>query len=95
MASQSQSCTHSLAHGSKKKPLKSYKIPLTISEIEAMKKNNSYGLLRLIEDSGWMGIEYLKAEDGDGTHKIYLIRSFYNAHKPHQKIDENGQLKLI
>jgi hypothetical protein len=94
MASQSQSCIHSLAHGSKKKPLKSYNIPLTIDEIEAMKKNNSHGLFRLIEDSGWMGIEYL-TPDGDGMHKIYLIRSFYNRHKPQKRIDENGQLKLI
>ena len=75
--------------------MKSYKIDMTIDEILVMKRTNSYGLLRLIEDSGWMGIEYLKAEDGDGTHKIYLIRSFYNRHKPHQKIDEKGQLKLI
>jgi len=76
--------------------LKSYKIPLTISEIEAMKKNNSYGFLRLIEDSGWMGIEYLKAEDGDGTHKIYLIRSFYNSHKIKQPIcEKTGQMKLL
>jgi hypothetical protein len=48
----------------------------------------------LIEDSGWMGIEYL-TPDGDGMHKIYLIRSFYNRHKPQKRIDENGQLKLI
>jgi hypothetical protein len=74
--------------------LKSYNIPLSIDEIEAMKKNNSHGLFRLIEDSGWMGIEYL-TPDGDGMHKIYLIRSFYNRHKPQKRIDENGQLKLI
>jgi hypothetical protein len=60
-----------------------------------MKKNNSYGLLRLIEDSGWMGIEYL-TPDSDGMHKIYLIRSFYNSHKIKQPIcEKTGQLKLI
>lgn len=75
--------------------MKSYKIDMTIDEIEAMMKNNGYGLLRKIEDEGWMGIEYLKSEDGDGTHKISVIRKFYNRHKPHQKIDDKGQLKLI
>jgi hypothetical protein len=48
----------------------------------------------MIEEENWMGLEYLIPDD-DGMHKIYLIRSFYNKHKPHQKIDEKGQLKLI
>lgn len=61
-----------------------------------MIKNNSYGLYCMIEDNGWMGIEYLKDEDGDGTHKIHLIRKFYNQHKPKKSIDEEtGQYKLI
>lgn len=50
----------------------------------------------MIEDNGWMGIEYLKDEDGDGTHKIHLIRKFYNQNKPKKSIDkETGQYKLI
>ena len=68
---------------------------MTIDEIEAMMKNNGYGLLRKIEDEGWMGIDFLKADGLDGTHKISVIRKFYNRHKPHQKIDQHGQLKLI
>ena len=68
---------------------------MTIREIEAMMETNGYGLLRKIENEGWMGIEFLKADGLDGTHKISVIRKFYNRHKPHQKIDEKGQLKLI
>lgn len=69
---------------------------MTIDEIKAMMKNNSYGLLRMIEDKGWMEIQYLKSENGDGTEKIYLIRKFYNQHKPQKRIDrETGQYKLI
>jgi len=75
--------------------LKSYEIDITIDEIKAMMKTNGYGLLRKIEDEGWMAPEFLKADGLDGTEKIHLLRKWYNQHKPHQKIDEHGQLKLI
>jgi hypothetical protein len=69
---------------------------MSIDEIKAMMKNNSHGLFHLIEDKGWMGFEYLKNDGLDGTERIYLIRKFYNDHKPQKRIDkETGQYKLI
>ena len=69
---------------------------MTIDEIEAMMKNNGYGLMRKIEDEGWMGIEFLKADGDDGTHKISLIRKFYNKNKPKKIIDtDTNQYKLL
>lgn len=70
-------------------------IPYTPDQIRELIKHQPNRLYHEIENNNWMDIEFLKHINMDGMETIYLLRSFYNRVKPRQKIDSNGQTKLL